>query len=142
MLAQHVLTIANNRAAIAELADAFDAFCRDNDVPPAVVYPVQVAIDELLTNTITYGYPEESASSIDVYIYLTDSVLEVVLVDDADPFNPLEREAPDTEAALEDRPIGGLGIHLVTQLMDAVEYRRKDGRNYIHLRRQIPKDTS
>ncbi|MEM9300990.1 MAG: ATP-binding protein, partial [Pseudomonadota bacterium] len=53
--------------------------------------------------------------------------------DDAKAFNPVDRESPDTDASVEDRPIGGLGILLVTQLMDTVEYHREGERNHVSL---------
>ena len=137
MQAEEVLSIPNRREAIAGLAERFDAFCQAHDLSPAVCYPFQVALDELLTNTISYGYPDASARTIEVILRLSDSALAVELVDDAVAFNPFQREAPDTDAALEDREIGGLGIHVVTQLMDDVHYERRGKRNHIRLQRPI-----
>ncbi len=61
------------------------------------------------------------------------SVIVVEITDDAKPFDPFEVQKPDTDAALEDRPIGGLGVHFVREMMDGYQYRRSRGRNIVTL---------
>jgi anti-sigma regulatory factor (Ser/Thr protein kinase) len=65
----------------------------------------------------------------------------VTVEDDGVPFNPLEATEPDLDRPLEERSIGGLGIHLVKNLMDDVEYRREAGRNYLVMRKRVPAGT-
>ena len=142
MEAEQVLTLENRREAIAGLADEFDRFCQRFGLPASVSYPIQVALDELLTNTIEYGYPDESARTIEVHLRLMSECVDVELVDDARPFNPLQRESPDVDAALEDRDVGGLGIHLVVNLMDRVDYARVGRFNHLCLRKYFAPQTN
>jgi anti-sigma regulatory factor (Ser/Thr protein kinase) len=72
-----------------------------------------------------------------VDVHLHDQVLEVAIVDDAAAFNPLEARPPDTASGLDERPIGGLGIHVVRKLMDEMAYERREGRNRLTLRKRI-----
>lgn len=137
MEAEQVLTLENRREAMAGLADEFDCFCQRHGLAAKISYPFQVALDELLTNTIEYGYPDQSARTIEVHLRLMAECLDVELIDDARPFNPFQREAPDTEASIEDRQIGGLGIHLVVNLMDRVDYTRIGAFNHICLRKYL-----
>jgi anti-sigma regulatory factor (Ser/Thr protein kinase) len=74
---------------------------------------------------------------VGVDLVLEDGVLRVEIVDEAAAFDPLARPAPDTDQALEERPIGGLGIHIVKQLMDDVRYRREGGKNVLTLTKRL-----
>jgi anti-sigma regulatory factor (Ser/Thr protein kinase) len=120
------------------VADALDAFAADNRLPEAAVQAAQVALDELLSNTVRAGYePGAPAGEIEVGFSVRSSQLEIVITDDARPFNPLERPDPDVAAPLEEKPIGGLGIYLVKKLMDAVEYERVGERNRLRLGKRL-----
>ena len=103
-----------------------------------MTWPFQVALDEVLSNTVRCGYGSEAGEHrIEVRFHLKDQVLELAIVDDAAPFNPLDAREPDTTQPIADRPIGGLGIHVVRRLMDEVEYERKENRNCLTLRKRI-----
>lgn len=94
-------------------------------------YKLMTAIDELATNIILYGY-QDAGREGDVAIAsdMTEAELTITLRDRALPFNPLERETPShITASLEDRPIGGLGIHLAVQGVDRFEYVYENGEN-------------
>ena len=138
MEARLTLEIPNSQEGIRGVADNFDKFAAANAIPEAATWPVQVALDELLSNTVRCGHRERADDRlIEVRFHLLDGVLEVAVVDDAAPFNPLEVPEPDTTGTLEEREIGGLGVHIVKKLMDAVEYERKDGRNCLRFRKRI-----
>jgi serine/threonine-protein kinase RsbW len=109
---------------LARLATAFSAFAAQHAVPADVVNALQLSLEEIVTNAIMHGY-KQSGSKL-VYVRLTAQPGEIVaeVEDEAAAFDPLARATPDVEQALEDRPIGGLGIHLVKNLMDAVRYQR------------------
>ncbi|HET7295092.1 MAG TPA: ATP-binding protein [Vicinamibacteria bacterium] len=97
-----------------------------------------VALDEIVSNVVKYGYGGGSESPIIIEVFVRPGRLEVEVIDEGEPFNPLERDAPDTAQALDDRPIGGLGIHIVKELMDDVSYRRQDGRNHLSFAKRLP----
>ena len=93
--------------------------------------PLGLQGDELLTNIISYAYRDDKEHEIGIKVELSSDRLKVSMVDDGIPFNPLGIEKPDTELPLEEREIGGLGIHLVRNMMDKVSYRRRIDKNVI-----------
>ena len=98
---------------------------------PEIAFAVNVSIDELLTNTISYGYDDSDGHRIEMTVWMEGSVLAVELSDDARPYDPTAAPHPDTDAPIGKRPIGGLGVHFVRELMDGFRYRRSEGRNIV-----------
>lgn len=97
------------------------------DVPPVPMARVMIALDEVLSNIAKHG-----GDTLSVDIAVTDDRLTATIVDDGPPFDPLAQAAPDTDLDIDDRAIGGLGIHLVREMMDEVAYtREKDGNRLI-----------
>jgi anti-sigma regulatory factor (Ser/Thr protein kinase) len=94
---------------------------------------LELSLDELLTNTISYGYPESEQHKIQVDINIRDNNLETVVQDDGVAFNPFEHEAPDLELSIDERNLGGIGIHLIKKFMDEFSYQRIAGRNVVTL---------
>jgi sigma-B regulation protein RsbU (phosphoserine phosphatase) len=90
-----------------------------------------VVIDELLMNIISYAYLDDGKHDIGFKVELSADRLKVSMVDDGIPFNPLGVETPNTELSIEEREIGGLGIHLIRKMMDRVSYRRRIDKNVI-----------
>lgn len=123
----------NSAGGVERVTAAFDAFADEERLPSIVIGAVQVVLDELLSNTIKAGYPDGGPGRIEAAFEVIDDHLQITLVDDGIAFDPLERADPDTAAALEDRPIGGLGIYLVKQLMDRVDYERVGRQNRLRL---------
>jgi anti-sigma regulatory factor (Ser/Thr protein kinase) len=96
------------------------------------VMHVQLAVEEAVVNVAQYAY-EGPPGEVLVRAQGTDQRFTVELVDTGAPFDPLAGEEPDLQADLEERPIGGLGIFLIRQVMDEVHYRREEGRNILTL---------
>jgi serine/threonine-protein kinase RsbW len=118
-------------------AEAFDRFAAARGVHPDVVKSVQVALDEVLSNTVRHGHGDRAPGHlVDVRFRLVEGVVEVTISDDAPAFDPLAAPPPDTTASLPARAAGGLGILLTRKLMDEVEYARADGRNRLVLRKR------
>jgi serine/threonine-protein kinase RsbW len=122
-----------------QVSRAFDAFSASHGIAGPPAQAVQVALDEVLSNTVRSGFTADRTGHIDVRFEVVDGVLDILVVDDGIAFDPLARAEPDTRAPLEARPVGGLGIHLVRQLMDSLEYERRDGENRLRLRKRIMK---
>lgn len=99
------------------------------------LFEVDLAVDEACTNVIKYAYGPEGGS-VQLECLVTDSEVKVCITDSGRPFNPLEVEIPDLTAGLEDRPIGGLGVHLIRSLMTEVEYEYRDHRNVLCMTRK------
>ena len=105
-----------------------------------VAYAVNLAIDEILTNTISYGYEDDERHQIEIIVQVEADALVVVMVDDSMPFDLALAPDRDLEASLEDTPLGGLGLFLVHQMMDSVEYRREEGCNVVTLIKNTDQD--
>jgi anti-sigma regulatory factor (Ser/Thr protein kinase) len=127
------IALANDLQELAGVAAKVDAFCEARDIPPEIAYAVNLSIDEILTNTISYGYDDDEPHRIEIVLRLEADTLVVVIADDSAPFDLSETPEADVEATLEDRDVGGLGLFLVHQMMDKVEYERVEGRNIVTL---------
>jgi len=125
------LTIPNSLSENARVKEHFDAFSAHYGIPDKTRLKMHVVLDELLTNIISYAYLDDKKHDIGIKVELSADRLKMSMVDDGIPFNPLGIETPDTELSLEERKIGGLGIHLVRKMMDRVSYRRRIDKNVI-----------
>ena|SRR6476469_5063832 len=124
---------------VGELNAAFAGFAEAHALPADVRRSVNVAIDELLANALSHGQTGRDPCSVTVEVELDPERLTVILTDDGMPFDPFGSDVPDTTLSIEERPIGGLGIHLVGKLMDQVSYQRRDGHNVVVLVKQLVK---
>ncbi len=124
-------------AEIARVAARIEAFCAVHAIGEATVQAVNLAVDELLANVMSYGVEGSRIPDIVVHLALDENGLTITVSDTGIAFDPTTLQPPDLEADLEDRPIGGLGIHFVRQMMDSVSYTRRDGRNETILRKRI-----
>lgn len=96
-----------------------------------VVYKLMTGVDEIVTNIVTYGYRDAGLEG-DVLVNadVTNKDLVIELIDTGQPFNPLDRPAPDNLAApLDERSLGGLGIYMAVNSADAYEYEYMNGSN-------------
>ena len=127
------ISLSNDLREIAVPARRIDDFCTACDLAPSIAYAVNVSLDELLTNTISYGYGDGQRHLIDITVRMDGNVIVVEMTDDGLPFDPSGAPKSDTGLALEERLVGGLGIFLVRRMMDSVGYRRCEGRNIVTL---------
>jgi len=127
------MTIGKGLGGVGQVNAAFAEFAEAHALPATVRRSVNVALDELLANTVSYGLAGQAAGEVTVGVELGPDRLTVTLTDNGLAFDPFDRAAPDTGLSVEDRPIGGLGIHLVRELMDDVSYQRRADRNVIVL---------
>ena len=137
MIASLSATLTNRRSEIAQLHQLVEAFSGQHGVPDAVVFAMNLALDEIITNIIVHGYSEGGEHEIRVALALDDSALEATVRDDAPAFNPLVVPPIDLEAVGEDRPIGGLGVHLVRSVMDSVQYCRDNLENVVVMKKAL-----
>lgn len=134
------LEISSELDAIDEVNARFNAFAGVHLVPAGARRTFNIAFDDLLNNIITYAYGGASDRSIDVRVEITRAHLEAALSDDGPSFDPFARPAPDVDLDLDERELGGLGIHLVRSLMDEVSYRRESDKNVVVLRKYLGDD--
>jgi sigma-B regulation protein RsbU (phosphoserine phosphatase) len=128
----------NNLAEIARLGQVVAEFADSHHLPADLAFAVNVALEEILTNTISYGYEDNGEHTILTRLSCEEGEVIAEVEDEGRPFNPLEVAEPDISKSLEERPVGGLGIHLVRKLMDSVEYRRQRGKNLLVMKKSIP----
>jgi len=107
-----------------------------HEVPSRTLYAVNLAIDELVTNAILHGFEDAAGQELIVRLEASGGELIASVIDSGKEFNPTTAPLPDLHAPLEDRELGGLGIHLVRSLMDHVEWQRTDGRNVLTVRKR------
>ena len=121
----------------ARVLEAFASFFESRGVPAEVRRGMLVVLDELVANIGSYGVAGRADGKATVEAVLTPDVLEVTVSDNGPPFDPLARAAPDTTLSLEGRPIGGLGIYLVQQLVDEARYARTGDHNVLVLTKRL-----
>jgi len=131
------LTLANRSSELQRLASEVERFAQSQRIPDADVHALSLALDEVITNTISYGYDDQGAHEIRVRLTLAHGRLSAEVEDDGRPFDPLTTPQPDLTSAVEDRPVGGLGIHLVRSLMEQVDYRRESGKNHLIMSKRL-----
>ena len=127
------LHLANDLDAMAGLAEAVERFADAHRLPADILNALQVAVDEIVTNAITHGYGPGARGEIAVRLRRCSDRVVLEIEDDGVPFDPLRAPSPDLTLSVAERPIGGLGIHFVRNLMDEVSYARRDGRNLLKL---------
>jgi anti-sigma regulatory factor (Ser/Thr protein kinase) len=114
-----------------------DGFCERHEIPEEAHYHLNVVVEELVLNAIKHGRCSPAEGAIRVGLTLSGQELHITITDRGIPFNPLRVPPPDLTASIADRPIGGLGIHLVRSLMNSFEYEREGGENRLRLRKDL-----
>ncbi len=122
---------------LVRLTSFTEAFGEEWNIAPEVVFNLQLALEECATNVIMYAYPPGEKHTFLVTAALEQHDLALTIEDSGQPFDPTEVAEADTTLTAEERPIGGLGIFLVRQLMDSVAYQRVEGKNLLTLRKRV-----
>ncbi|MDD2594563.1 MAG: SpoIIE family protein phosphatase [Bacteroidales bacterium] len=128
------IVITNDLSEIETLKSTVDSFCEEVKISPELSMQLQLVLEEAVTNVILYAYPDKKGD-IELELSQCNGHLTFVLSDRGIPYNPLEKEDPDVTLAAEERPIGGLGIYFIKQLMDEVGYNRNDGKNIFTMKK-------
>lgn len=133
------MRVANDLKELVAIAERVDEFCSQHGIGPAVAYQVNLSLDELLTNTINYGYADDAPHEIRIDLRAEGGRLTIRIEDDAKRFDFTESDPAkaDTTSSLDDRSPGGLGIFLVHEMMDSVNYQWENNRNVVRLSKNI-----
>ncbi|MCY4436180.1 MAG: ATP-binding protein [Chloroflexi bacterium] len=127
------LKVETRRDELDRVSTAIESFGLEADWPIDLIFKVNLALEELVINVMNYGH-DGGLHEIDITLTSDEDSLTIEIVDDGRPFDPLhDAPKPDVNAELEDRDIGGLGIHFVRKMMDDVRYRREEGKNHLTL---------
>lgn len=118
--------------------DVIEAHLDKNGCPDSVKLELLIAVEEIYMNIANYAYGGEAGEvTVQMEISQDPKVCQVIFKDKGIPYDPLKREDPDISLSPQERGIGGLGIYMVKQLMDRVEYRYEDETNILLLERRM-----
>ena len=121
------LRIPPNHNQLEQIPAAVEEFAERDNWPPDLVFKLNLALEELSVNIVNYS---GATGEIEISLASDDEAVTIEIADNGRPFNPLaELDTPDISAPLGERPIGGLGVHLVRSMMDELSYSREDGMN-------------
>jgi len=125
------LQVPGVRASLEPILEFVQAAAQAAGLERSAAYHLELAVDEIATNIIVHGYEEAGRTgAINLTARWDDTGLTVEIVDTAAPYDPRQRAAPASlEAALDDRPVGGLGVFLALRSVDHFDYVSADGRN-------------
>jgi serine/threonine-protein kinase RsbW len=137
MSAQVTVSFKNQLAEIEHLGQVVTEFAERHQWSPQTLFEVNVSLEELLTNVISYGYEDTQEHEIILRLSFADGEMTAEIEDDGRPFNPLEVAEPDLNIPLEERQVGGLGIFMVRKFMTDLAYHRHEGKNRLTLKKKI-----
>ena len=131
------ITLANDIAEISKLATFIEEVGEAFELTPDVIFNLNLVIEEAVVNVINYAYPKEEHQSIYLSANLHEDSIVFVLTDTGKEFDPTQAPEADITLSAEERPIGGLGIFLIRQIMNEVKYQRIDGKNVLTLEKKL-----
>ena len=131
------LVIKNEISEISKLAIFIEELGEELNLTPDLVFNLNLVLEEAVSNVILYAYPKEEHQTISLIARKKDNQLIFVLTDSGKEFDPTQAPDADITLSAEDRPIGGLGIFLIRQIMNTVEYRRIEGKNVLTLGKEL-----
>ncbi len=137
---QSHITLPNDVQATTELGIFVDEVCENVGFDMSTTFKLNLAIEEAVVNVMSYAYPAGTKGDVDIDAEADDEQLKFVISDSGTPFDPTQKGEVDTTLSAEDRGIGGLGIHLIRQIMDTINYERVDGKNVLTLCKKLIKN--
>ena len=120
-----------------KLLAALESFSRDHQLADSVLQAADLALEEHLTNVMNYAHEDGREHDILVRFETGPALFIIEVEDDGKPFNPLEAAAVDPSMPLDQKPVGGLGIHLIRSFMDGVHYERRANRNVLRMTKRL-----
>ena len=134
------LVIGNTIAEMDKVVGFVERFGAEHAIPPAVTNDINLCLDELLNNTISYGFADQALHNITVTLSLADGALTAEIRDDGRPFDPRKAVPAAIEGTLRTRKVGGLGVHFVRTLMDDMGYMRVGEQNVVTIIKRLSGD--
>ena len=132
-----LLEFKNILSELDHLQEAVESLGKSFRMSKKGIFQMNLALEEVFTNIVSYGYKDKAAHWIKITIWLQNGMLNICVEDDGIPFNPLEEEVPDLKCPIEDRRIGGLGCHLIKCFMDNVHYERVGDKNVLTMKKSL-----
>jgi len=135
---QITLELLADMAGLEKADKALDELALAVQLPEETLFQVRLVLEEVLMNVISYGAGDGAVPHVQLNMAQKDGTLSMEIADNGIAFDPLQLPAPDLDAEIDDRPIGGLGIFLVRELMDSVTYRRDGDWNRLMVTKTVP----
>ena len=133
-MASHEMTVAPDLSAIAPLNEWVEECCQEAGLGGELTFKFMLAIEEAVTNVVSYAFAEvPPPHRIRLRLDIDEDRCAAELIDNGRPFDPSAAPPPDLTGSIEEREAGGLGIHLIRNMVDRVEYRRADGQNRLRI---------
>lgn len=132
------LILENNISEIRRLHRSVIRFAEQNRLGKELIADIRLVMEEIFSNIVQYGFEDEGRHHIAVDMEYRGGELILSVVDDGKPFNPLQASAPELDKPFEERCPGGMGIFMVTRLMDQLEYRMEGGKNILKMKKTAP----
>lgn len=133
----YAFTLRSQLSELELLCEKLEEIGRKLKISQRCLFEINLVLDEIFTNIISYGFKDEREHAIGVTLTAEGDTLVVTVEDDGVPFNPTTRKEPELPADLEDCQIGGLGIHLIKNLVDEVIYCRRNGLNILTFKKKL-----
>jgi anti-sigma regulatory factor (Ser/Thr protein kinase) len=134
---KYTFELKNDLSELETLCQHLNKFGQVTGLSEACITDVNICLDELFTNIVSYGFEDDLEHIIWFTMNFDNQVLTLSIEDEGIPFNPLEKKEPEVPVDLIDVRIGGLGIHIVRKLMDDIRYNRRQGRNKLTMKKSI-----
>jgi len=132
-----VIKLRNQISETEKILDWFQQIGTEWELSPAIIFQLEIVLEELSTNIISYAWDDQEDHSFEIELSKDLDSIRITFVDNGKAFNPMELPPAKTDLPLEERKIGGLGIHLVRQYMDHCEYQRVNDKNVFLLEKKI-----
>jgi serine/threonine-protein kinase RsbW len=131
------IVLVNQKSEIQRLSRFVERFGEAHRLSTDETLDINLILDEVVINIIVHGCDDEHGHEIHVQLALDADTLTIQVDDDGVPFNPVEAPPPNLDLPIEERPVGGLGIHIVRSLVDTIDHRRDDGRNVLTMTKKM-----
>ena len=131
------LTLPNDIKTIPQLSEFIEGIGEELDMEMSVIMSLNLALEEAVVNVMEYAYAPGTQGEVCIETTANETHIEFIISDSGIPFDPTKKEEVDTTLSAEERPIGGLGIHLVREIMDSVDYEYRDNKNILTLRKKF-----
>lgn len=131
------LLLHNDIKEISLLKDFIETIAEEKKIDESVASGINLAVEEAVANVMNYAYPQGTVGRINIEVLKHPDSLECIITDSGKPFDPTALKDVDTTLSAQEREIGGLGIHLYKNIMDKVDYERKDGKNILTLIKKL-----
>lgn len=127
------ISFANDMPELTHVLQVVNVFLEPRELQSKLIYAVNLILEEIIMNIITYGYDDEESHKIEVQIEVEQEEVALTVIDDGKEFNPLTIPKPDRSKSAMDRLEEGLGLQFVRHMRNAMEYRREEDKNILKI---------